>query len=671
MTSWTHSHANVANSILLNKSPASQNNFGRNLHYYYLRSKILNSKMKKVMILMLSLMMLSGSAMAQDSQFNGQDSKVMRPKRVRMTQEQMTEKMISELKLDEKQAKKVTKLNKKFKTLIEGEQQENMKGQRPPMGQGRPDGNRGGGRPNGGFGGGMPGGGMGGPGGTGGFGGGMGGRGGGGMQGGPRGGMPPGGSDSQQASYDYDKQQTKYDNQMRKLLSDEQYEGYLKLRPQFYSQRRVREFLMGGNDMNSEMGMPPGGFGGHGSRQKDIKYSGATSLTTAATETGKAYESTKTDESALMISTKGAVTVSQPTISKTGDSDGGDNCSFYGVNAALLVKGGSTTTIKGGTISSSATGANGVFSYGGNGGRNGADGDGTTVIIEDTKITTTGNGSGGIMTTGGGVMKAKNLTVNTSGRSSAPIRSDRGGGIVTVEGGSYTSSGQGSPVIYSTADITVSNAVLTSTMSEGAVIEGKNSITLNNCQMTVSNTRRNSHAQFLDGIMLFQSFSGDAAKGNSHFTMNGGTLKNQQGHLFHVTNTNAIITLNGVKLVNEDPAKVLLSVCADGWKGAGNKATLNAVSQLLDGNILVGSDSELTLTLSDGSSFTGSISGNITNATGNTVSTETGKVDVTLDEGCTWNLTADTYITSFTGDASHIKSNGHCLYVNGKMMNIQ
>ncbi|WP_231480253.1 hypothetical protein [Prevotella sp. P6B4] len=612
--------------------------------------------MKKVMILMLSLMMLSGSAMAQMTE---QRELSLRPKRVRMTQEQMTEKMISELKLDEKQAKKVTKLNKKFKTLIEGEQQDNMKGQRPPMGQGRPDGNRGGGRPSGGFGGGMPGGGMGGPGGAGGFGGGM--------QGGPRGGMPPGGSDSQQASYDYDKQQTKYDNQMRKMLSDEQYEGYLKLKPQFYSQRRVREFLMGGNNMNGEMGMPPGGFGGGpGSRQKDIKYTGATSLTAATIETGKTYESSKTDECALLISTKEALTISQPNINKTGDSDGGDNCSFYGVNAALLVKGGSTTTIKGGTISSSAMGANGVFSYGGNGGRNGAEGDGTTVIIEDTKITTTGNGSGGIMTTGGGVTKAKNLTVNTSGRSSAPIRSDRGGGIVTVEGGCYTSSGQGSPVIYSTADITVSNAVLTSTMSEGAVIEGKNSITLNNCQMTVSNTRRNSHAQFFDGIMLFQSFSGDAATGNSHFTMNGGTLKNQQGHLFHVTNTNAIITLNGVKLVNEDPAMVLLSVCADGWQGAGNKATLNAVSQQLDGNILVGSDSELTLTLTDGSSFTGSIGGNITNAAGNIVSTETGKVDVTLDEGCTWNLTADTYITSFTGDASHIKSNGHCLYVNGK-----
>ena len=412
----------------------------------------------------------------------------------------------------------------------------------------------------------------------------------------------------------------------------------------------------------------PGGMGRPGSRNMNITYAGATELTVEATEIGKAYLSEKTDENALLISTKEAVTISQPTISKTGSSNGGDNCSFYGVNAALLVKGGSTTTIKGGTISSDADGANGVFSYGGNGGHNGAQGDGTTVIIEDTKITTTGGGSGGIMTTGGGVMKAKNLTINTSGRSSAPIRSDRGGGIVTVEGGSYTSNGQGSPVIYSTADITVSNATLVSNMSEGAVIEGKNSITLNNCQMTVSNTRRNSHAQFLDGIMLFQSFSGDADKGNSHLNINGGSLTNKKGHLLHVTNTNAIISLNGVKLVNEDPEKVLLSVCADGWKGAGNRATVNATHQQLEGTILVGSDAELTLTLADGSTFKGCIDGNITNAEGNSVSKETGTVNVTLGDDCTWTLTADTYITSLTGNASRIKANGHRLFVNGKQI---
>ena len=598
------------------------------------------------------MMLLSGNLTAQENM----------QRRHHVTYEQMTEKMVKELQLDEKQQAKVAKLNKKYKTLIEGEQMDFPQGQRPPMGNrpsGRPSGGMGG--PGGGmpgsFGGGMPGGGFGGH--------------GGGMPSGPRGGMP--GGHSQEKSYDYDKQQQKYDKAISKILSEQQYESYLNIKPQFASQRRVREFLLGGQQMIGQGGQggPSGGMGrpgGPGSRNTKITYAGATELTTNATETGKTYQSENTDENALLVSTKEAVTISQPIINKTGNSNGGDNCSFYGMNAALLVKGGSTTTIKGGTITSDANGANGVFSYGGNGARNGGQGDGTTVIIEDTKITTTGGGSGGIMTTGGGVMKAKNLTINTSGRSSAPIRSDRGGGIVTVEGGIYTSNGQGSPVIYSTADITVSDATLVSNMSEGAVIEGKNSITLNNCQMTVNNTRRNSHAQFLDGIMLFQSFSGDADAGNSHFTMNGGSLTNKKGHLFHVTNTNAIITLNSVNLLNEDPAKVLLSVCADGWQGAGNKATVNANRQQLEGTILVGNDSELTLTLAEGSTFNGCINGNITNAEGNSISTETGTVNVTLGDDCTWTLTADTYITSLKGKTSCIKSNGHRLFVNGKQI---
>ena len=616
---------------------------------------------------LIGALVLSGSLMAQEIATPHSDhrSENMPRRQKKVTYEQMTEKMVKELQLDEKQQKKVAKLNKKYKTLIEGEQVERPQGQRPPMGErpsgrpsSRPSGGMGG-PGGGGFGGGMPGGGMGGP--------------GGGMQGGPRGGGKgmPGGGQPSESSYDYDKQQQKYDKAIGKILTEQQYEGYQKIKPQFASQRRVREFLLGGQQaLGGGMPMPPGGMGGSGSRNQNITYSGATELKATATETGKTYQSIKTDENALLVSTKEAVTIAQPTINKTGSSNSGDNCSFYGVNAALLVKGGSTTTIKGGTITSDADGANGVFSYGGNGGRNGGQGDGTTVIIEDTKITTTGGGSGGIMTTGGGVMKAKNLTINTSGRSSAPIRTDRGGGVVTVDGGSYTSNGLGSPVIYSTADVTVSNATLTSNMSEGVCIEGKNSITLNNCQMTVSNTQRNGHAQFLDAIMIYQSFSGDADSGNSHFTMNGGSLTNKQGHLFHVTNTNAIISLNNVKLVNEDPATVLLSVCADGWQGASNKATINASHQQLEGTILVGSDSELTLNLTDGSTFNGSINGNITNAEGSSVSTETGTVNISLGDDCTWTLTADTYITSLKGDASCIKANGHRLFVNGKQIKV-
>ncbi|MBQ9890817.1 MAG: hypothetical protein IJM39_05345 [Firmicutes bacterium] len=407
----------------------------------------------------------------------------------------------------------------------------------------------------------------------------------------------------------------------------------------------------------------PGGAPG-GSRSEVI-YAGASEINTSTSENGKTYASDTADQSALMINTSEDVTITDPTVNKTGDSESGDNCNFYGQNAAVLVMGGSATTITGGTITSNASGANGVFSYGGNGGQNGASGDGTIVIIKDTVITTSGSGSGGIMTTGGGITKAYDLTVTTSGQSSAAIRTDRGGGTVFVDGGSYTSNGLGSPSIYSTADITVENAALTSNLSEGVCIEGLNSITLNNCDLTANNTKCNGNATFLDSIMIYQSMSGDSKSGTSSFTMTGGSLTSKNGHVFHVTNTSAVITLSGVKITNEDSSNVLLSVCDDGWSGGSNKAVLKAASQTLSGAVLVGSNSGLTLDLTDGSSFEGYVSGKITNAGGKTVSTEVGTVSVTLDGSSTWTLTADSYITEFSGSAENIISNGYTLYVNG------
>ena len=420
-------------------------------------------------------------------------------------------------------------------------------------------------------------------------------------------------------------------------------------------------------------GTPPGdapgggGFGGGtppGGGTSSFTYSAATEITSADEQAGESYASETADESALMISTGDAVNITDPTVTKTGDSDGGDNCNFYGLNAAVLVMGGTTTTITGGTVESSASGANGVFCYGGNGGSNGAAGDGTTLYISDTTITTTGDGSGGIMTTGGGITYASNLTVTTSGRSSAAIRTDRGGGTVSVDGGTYTSNGLGSPAIYSTADITVKNATLVSNLSEGVCIEGKNSITLENCDLTAGNTQCNGNATFLDTIMIYQSMSGDADSGTSAFTMTGGSLTSLSGHMFHVTNTHAVITLSGVTLVNEG-SDILLSVCDDGWSGASNIAELAADAQELSGTILVGSDSTLSLTLRNGSSFTGTFSGEIENAKGTQVSSEIGTVNVTLDESSTWTLTADTWITSFDGNTENVVRNGYTLYVGG------
>ena len=183
--------------------------------------------MQKKHLLMICMLLLSGSVWAQEQA----------PKKKRIGYEQMTQIMTKDLKLDEKQQKKVAKLNKKYKTLIEGEEHKAPEGGRPPMGErpsGGPGGMPGGGPGGGGFGGGMPGG--------GGFGSGMPG---GGFGGGPRGGGMPGGH-SQDKSYDFDKNQKKYDKAISKILSSEQMDGYQQIKPKFASQRRVREFLLGG-----------------------------------------------------------------------------------------------------------------------------------------------------------------------------------------------------------------------------------------------------------------------------------------------------------------------------------------------------------------------------------------------------------------------------------------
>ena len=424
----------------------------------------------------------------------------------------------------------------------------------------------------------------------------------------------------------------------------------------------------GGNGQQGPGGRPDGqgGPGGMpGGNSASVDYSAAEELASAETQSGETYVSSKSDESALIIATSDAVTVEDATVTKTGDSDGGDSCSFYGLNAAVLVKDGAAAEITGGTVTSDAKGANAVFCYGGNGGRNGAGGDGTTLTIKNTVIRTSGDGSGGIMTTGGGITLAENLDVVTEGRSSAAIRTDRGGGTVWVTDGIYETNGLGSPAIYSTAEIHVSGAELLSNLSEGICIEGLNSVELTDCELTANNTKCNGNATFLDSIMIYQSMSGDAASGTSHFTMTGGTLTSKSGHVFHVTNTSAVITLSGVTIVNEDSENVLISVCDDGWSGAGNKAELNASAQNLSGAVLVGDNSELSLNLTNGSSFEGFVDGKITNAKGETVSTEAGTVSVTLDESSSWTLTADSYVSEFNGNAANVVSNGFTLYVNG------
>ena len=337
------------------------------------------------------------------------------------------------------------------------------------------------------------------------------------------------------------------------------------------------------------------------------------------------------------------------TVTKTGEAEG-DEADFYGENAAIFATNGATLTIDGSTVQTDGTHANGIFSYG----------EGTTVNVSDTTIETSGNCSGGLMTTGGGTMNAEDLTIHTSGRSSAAIRSDRGGGTVNVTGGTYTTDGVGSPVIYSTADITVSDADMTSTSSQGVVVEGKNSVTLLNSDLTADNNSKNSDkSDWYQAVMIYQSMSGDAAEGEASFSMDSGSLTNKNGDVFFVNNTVAAITLSDVAITNEDEDGVFLRAAAAGWGNEGSNGghvTLQAQDQAISGDLLVDEVSSLNLYLHGNSVMESAV-----NPEG-----EAGQVYVELDDGAVWTLSGDSYITALTCDEDAIDLNGYNLYVNGE-----
>lgn len=335
-------------------------------------------------------------------------------------------------------------------------------------------------------------------------------------------------------------------------------------------------------------------------------------------------------------------------VTKTGDSEEGDEADFYGDNAAVFATNGATLDLLNIVIDTDGKHANAVFSYG----------EGTTVNISNSEIRTSGNCSGGLMTTGGGTMNAENLTIHTTGNSSAAIRSDRGGGTVTVTGGSYTTDGKGSPVIYSTADITVNDAKMESTSSQGVVVEGRNSVTLNNVSLVADNNSKNSDkSSWYQAVMIYQSMSGDAAEGEASFSMKDGSLVNKNGDIFFVNNTVTTITLENVEITNQDSAGVFLRAAAAGWGSEGSnggKVNLILKNQTQEGDLLVDRVSTVNMYLTSGSTYQGAIN-----------SDNEGKVYVEIESGSKWILTGDSYVTSLTCDADAIDLNGHTLYVNG------
>lgn len=368
----------------------------------------------------------------------------------------------------------------------------------------------------------------------------------------------------------------------------------------------------------------------------------------------KTLSATSSDESAIVVNDGGSLNATGLTISKSGDSSNTENSEFYGLNAAVLVQKESEATIKNTTIKTSATGANAIFSTGEN----------AIINVSNTKITTTGDSSRGLDATYGGTINANKVTITTSGQHCAAVATDRGEGTVTVKNSILNTNGKGSPCVYSTGTISVSDSKGTATNSSCAVIEGKNSITLNNTKLTSYGVGRVNDGIDNCGVMIYQSMSGDASEGTGTFSTTDSTLTiskkskvYETSPMFFITNTDAVINLENTKLNYGSNQLVTVSGNDGEWGSQGSNGgnlTLNATNQTLNGNISVANISTASFILKS-STLTSTI-----NSENNAK-----EVNLSLDSSSKWVVTGDSYVTTLTledNDLSLIEDNGYTIY---------
>ena len=264
-------------------------------------------------------------------------------------------------------------------------------------------------------------------------------------------------------------------------------------------------------------------------------------------------------------------------------------------------------------------------------------------------------------------MYAWDLDVETQGASSAAIRSDRGSGTMVVDGGSYTSNGSGSPALYSTADITVHNAVLTANGAEALCIEGLNSARLFDCDLT-GNIPASSQNDCDWNVILYQSMSGDSEVGNSTFAMVGGSLTAKNGGMFYTTNTESTFLLSGVDITpaadNDFFLKCTGNANARGWgKSGANGAdcSFTGRSQTMTGDVIWDSISRLDFYVLDGSTLTGAVLDDETNAG----SGGSGYANVYIDSSSSWVVTADSTVTNLYSAGVITDANGKAVTICG------
>ena len=371
-------------------------------------------------------------------------------------------------------------------------------------------------------------------------------------------------------------------------------------------------------------------------------FTGTTVVTENKSIAHELMSNTTSDQNAFIGKNKAIVNIENSVFDKTGNTTSNDNSNFHGQNAVVLGIDGSQINIKGSNITSNSNGSNAVF----------ATGEGSVITVENTNIHTKSDSSRGLDATYKGTVNGKHLTITTEGAHSATLATDRGEGTITAEAAKLTTSGEGSPIIYSTGSITADYITGEAKNSEIGVVEGKNSITLTNSNVTGYKD---------NGFMLYQSFSGDAESGIARLKAENNALTSHAtGAFIYVNNTTAEVNLTGNTISTPNTTTLVKAAADSRWGKTGENGghlTLHASNQSLNGNIVADAISTIALDMTNGSNLVGAVN------TNNTAK----EVTVKLSKDSTWTLTGDSYVKSLTNEdttGSNIHLNGYKLVVN-------
>ena len=347
--------------------------------------------------------------------------------------------------------------------------------------------------------------------------------------------------------------------------------------------------------------------------------------------------STEDDETCYLIVNEAMLTLRNSKVTKeSGDSTNLKESTNSGLNSAVLATYGTIIKIEDSNITTEGEGATGVFVNGQK-----SKGEFNKINISTLKIN-----SPGIAISNTGTVTGEHVNISTKVKDSPAVRVNNGS--LTLTSSMLETNGAGSPAIYTDSNVRLNDSTGTANGSRIAIMNNNANVVIDNSSMVVGAGSKEEYTE--SAVLITANDKGSKSvfqSINSSLNINKNLPYYDTAYFFIIDKANTEIDLKNTSL-NYGSKKLL--------KGTNSKITIN-----LDNDVLYGSmeleNTKVELNLINNSSYTGYNTG--------------GEVSIFLSKNSELNLTGDLYLKSFTNDDSNNKNinyNGYHIYVNNELI---